>query len=50
MLKKEMQMQNAIWMDMAAFMSTYPEVQHALKYALGALVRYECTVPSRIAC
>ena len=33
-------MQNAIWMDMAAFISTYPELQHALKYALGALVKY----------
>jgi hypothetical protein len=40
MSETEKKMQNAIWMDIAAFTSTYPELQRALKYALGALVRY----------
>ncbi len=41
-LRRDIEMQNAIWMDMAAFIATYPELQHALKHALGALVRYFC--------
>mmetsp|Transcript_18998 Transcript_18998/g.52308 ORF Transcript_18998/g.52308 Transcript_18998/m.52308 type:complete len:143 (+) Transcript_18998:2-430(+) len=37
--ESDVRMQNAIWMDMAAFLTTYPQLQKALKYGLGALVR-----------
>ena len=38
MASTETRSQNAIFMDMAAFLRTYPEVQAALKDALSALV------------